>query len=503
MRRSGVLLIAVVLFLIASVAVIYSQGVRVNPRTIYDVEWSPDGTYIVAQSQHRSWIYPADNLADYYKVEGQRDILFLYGDKFVGFNSNTYSAWLRTFFLDEEPPRLSYGARIFAQSRIGRNLPPECALPDALLRADYSPVYHLVAMGGVDGSVVTYNADFGNTVSVLRSDPCPTLDVAFSPDGDTLASVHYNGTIQFLKTLDGALIGTFDGGLSQARAVTYNPDGKTLAVLGQMGDAKETVVQVWDVERGELIHQFSGMATAPDVVNRLDGVYTFIEELRYSDDGRWLASADWFGTIFVWDADSGELVHEISNFSTVYFSFSPDGRKLAYGGDEGVLYVYDLEADAVAENLPIPTMTLFPTYTPVPTLTRDPNATATFTVTPSKTPTVTYTPTLKYTYTPEPMLTPFEITCADSPPPLLNVGMRAHVSISEAGETRVNLRVRAEPGGEQIASLEEGAEFYIIGEPVCFDDLTWWHIETLDGAIQGWSAEGFAPDDYFITPDLP
>ena len=93
-------------------------------------------------------------------------------------------------------------------------------------------------------------------------------------------------------------------------------------------------------------------------------------------------------------------------------------------------------------------------------------------------------------------------TCIEAPPSRLENGLQAYVALpTEGSGVRRNLRVRTEPGGDQIAVLEPGTDFTLIGEAVCADDeLRWWPIQTLDGTITGWSVEGFGPDDYMISP---
>lgn len=69
------------------------------------------------------------------------------------------------------------------------------------------------------------------------------------------------------------------------------------------------------------------------------------------------------------------------------------------------------------------------------------------------------------------------------------------------GEERRNLRVRSEPDGVVVGTLEPGNEFVIVGDAICSADrLLWWEIETIDGSLRGWSVEGFAPDDYLMVP---
>jgi WD40 repeat protein/serine/threonine protein kinase len=64
--------------------------------------------------------------------------------------------------------------------------------------------------------------------------------------------------------------------------------------------------------------------------------------VAYSPDGRRLASADWGGTVKVWDATTGQELLTLQGLaSAVTVAYSPDGRRLAAGGDGGTVKVWD------------------------------------------------------------------------------------------------------------------------------------------------------------------
>jgi hypothetical protein len=124
---------------------------------------------------------------------------------------------------------------------------------------------------------------------------------------------------------------------------------------------------------------------------------------------------------------------------------------------------------------------------------------------PTNTPTDTLTPTetLPSSATPVPTLTPAVVDCPTAPPTRLNNGMRAIISPAEEGRPARNQNIRRTPAGQIVAVIQEGTAFYIVGEPICSSGYLWWFIETEDGLVRGWAAEGALPDDYFITPILP
>lgn len=64
-------------------------------------------------------------------------------------------------------------------------------------------------------------------------------------------------------------------------------------------------------------------------------------------------------------------------------------------------------------------------------------------------------------------------------------------------------RVRANPAtdAEQIGTIAPGTEFAIIDGPVCAASIIWWQVDT--GDLQGWTAEGLLPDEYFLEPAAP
>ena len=155
----------------------------------------------------------------------------------------------------------------------------------------------------------------------------PVTSVAFSPDGQTLASVSENNTaIRLWNVNTGELLNTLKGHKETVNSVAFSPDGQTLASGG-----RDNTIRLWDVNTGEHKHTF---IRHPD-----DGRITSI---AFSPDRQTLASGG--GSINLWDVNTGEHKHTFPGIGDGHLvrsiAFSPDGQTLASGG--GSINLWDV-----------------------------------------------------------------------------------------------------------------------------------------------------------------
>lgn len=202
---------------------------------------------------------------------------------------------------------------------------------DIVYNAAFSPDSRLLATETSKGMVHLWDAATGQLRAKLKpreidysylnvEDVYYTPSFAFAPDSRTLVTYHDRAT-QIWDAEKGELRHTLKN--STADRIAFSPDARTLATCGGSAAAK-----LWDVETGRLVRELPRSEKETHYV-------------AYSPDGRLLLTASDAG-VRLWDAATGEPVATLPR-SRYPARFSPDGRRLATGGNERTALLYELK----------------------------------------------------------------------------------------------------------------------------------------------------------------
>jgi len=208
----------------------------------------------------------------------------------------------------------------------------------------------------------------------LRSQSEAILSVAFSSDGQTLATASHDNTIQLWKLSTDRALNTFQDHVS---AIAFSPDGRSLAAADW-----DKNVQLWGMTNGQILDTMDGhtgpvlaVAFSPDgrivasgsgdktvrlwnvatgkSANILAGHTGDVRSVAFSPDGRMIASGSADNTINLWDAATGKLVRTLKGHTRPVnaVAFSPDGHTLASASDDTSIILWDPSTGAVQHTL--------------------------------------------------------------------------------------------------------------------------------------------------------
>jgi WD40 repeat protein len=189
----------------------------------------------------------------------------------------------------------------------------------------FSPDGQLLATGDASGEIHLWQVANGRQLIICKGHSGWVRSVAFSPDGTTLASASSDQTIRLWDVRRGDCLKELREHSGWVRSVAFSPDGATLASAS--GDQ---TIKLWDVHTGKCLKTFQGHRH-------------WVWSVAFSPDGQILASSSEDKTLKVWDVHTGECLQTLQGHTLWVRSvaFSPDGATLASGGGDNTVKLWD------------------------------------------------------------------------------------------------------------------------------------------------------------------
>ena len=160
---------------------------------------------------------------------------------------------------------------------------------------------------------------------MLKGHTASVQGVAFSPDGQRLASASVDQTVKVWDVATGQQSLTLNGHTKEVWSVAFSPDGQQLASASY-----DQTIKVWDAVTGQ-------------EALTLHGHTNEVNSVAYSPNGQRLASASWDHTVKVWHVGTGHelLTLKGHTWSVVSVAFSPDSQRLASASHDGTVKLWD------------------------------------------------------------------------------------------------------------------------------------------------------------------
>ncbi len=189
----------------------------------------------------------------------------------------------------------------------------------------WSPDGQRIASGSTDGTVQVWDASNGGNAYAYHGHASSVNAVAWSPDGQRITSGSTDGTVQVWDASNGGNAYTYHGHAGFVNAVAWSPDGKYIA----SGSSDQTV-QVWDASNGGNAYTYRGHAG-------------FVNAVAWSPDGKYIASASTDQTVQVWDASNGGNAYTYRGHAGFMnaVAWSPDGKYIASASTDQTVQVWD------------------------------------------------------------------------------------------------------------------------------------------------------------------
>lgn len=208
----------------------------------------------------------------------------------------------------------------------------------------WSPNGEQIASAGDDQTVQIWDALSGNDAFTYHNHSDVVYALAWSSDGRRIASASGDHTVQvwdaasmprWLRTValrTGFKYFTCEGHAAAVHAVMWSPDDQHIASASE-----DATVRVWRV---------AGALPGRNIFT-YHGHSAWVHAVAWSPDGKHIASASIDHSVRIWDVTTGESIFAYRASSGIVhtLTWSPDGKHIAFGNSDHTVQVWEVSSE--------------------------------------------------------------------------------------------------------------------------------------------------------------
>jgi WD40 repeat protein/DNA-binding SARP family transcriptional activator len=229
-----------------------------------------------------------------------------------------------------------------------------------VVMATWSPSEEHILSASKDGTAKVWDATTGEELLTLSGHTDPVGTAIWSPTGEIIVSADWGGTVLVWDATTGEQLFNLSGHTDAVVGATWSPDGSHIVTASDDGTAR-----VWDLNPSS--------PTCGEELLTLTGHTAAVKWAAWSPDGSRVVTAGQDDTVRVWDvsaalhagASTGEVLtlastgveiltyDEDEKLPAPRAAWSPAGDRIATGGGDGTVQVWDASASSptYGENL--------------------------------------------------------------------------------------------------------------------------------------------------------